>query len=352
MNPHPPLNRYALRGDIDAQGGLTADGFEQRVEAEWHACRIDRKLLKQLMQRSDAQGLRHFGLWLLLLLLSGAAAVWTWGTWWCVPAFAAYGLLYSASDHGAHELSHGTPFKTRWLNEALLHLCGFMTLHEVHYWRWSHTRHHTHTLIAGRDPEIASPRPPSLPAIASDLFFLSSGFRQLRNILGHAAGRINADGRHFIPPSEQAKVIRASRVFVAIFVAVIAACVAAQSWLPALLLVLPRFYGGPLALLLNLTQHAGMPEDVHDHRLICRSFHAGPVIGFLYGHMNYHVEHHMFPMLPFHALPRLHEAIRAQCPPAYPSLWACWREILPALLQQRRDASYAVDRPLPGALQA
>jgi fatty acid desaturase len=352
MNTLRPSNPYALRGDIDAQDALTADGFEQRVEAEWHSCKIDRKLLKQLMQRSDVQGLRHFGLWLALLLLGGAAAVWAWGSWWCVPAFAVYGLLYSASDHYAHELSHGTPFKTRWINEALLKLCGFMTLHEVHYWRWSHTRHHTHTLIVGRDPEIACPRPPRLLAIVSDLFFIPSGLTQLRNIVGHAAGRINADGQHFIPHSERAKVIRASRVFVAIFLLVIAACVVWQSWLPALLVVLPRFYGGPLALLLNLTQHAGLPEDVHDHRLICRTFRAGPVISFLYGNMNYHVEHHMFPMVPFHALPKLHEAIRLQCPPAYASPWACWREILPALLQQRRDASFAVNRPLPQVAQA
>jgi len=354
MNTPQPLDRYALRGDIDAATGLTAEGFEQRVEAAWHACKVDRKLLKQLMQRSDAKGLRHFGLWLALLLASGGAAAWAWGTWWCVPAFAVYGLLYASSDHYAHELSHGTPFKTRWLNEIFLYLCGFMTLHEVHYWRWSHTRHHTHTLIVGRDPEIGVPRPPNLVAIVSDLFFLQSGFKQMRNILSHAAGRITPDGQHFIPLGERAKVIRASRVFVAIWLLVILACVATHSWLPALLVGLPRFYGGALALLLNLTQHAGMPEGVHDHRLNCRSFRAGPVISFLYANMNYHVEHHMFPMVPFHALPQLHEAIRTQCLPAYASLWACWREILPALLRQRRDAQFAVERPLPGtqAVQA
>ena len=346
MNTLHPSQRYALRGDIDAQGGLTAEGFEQRVEAEWHACQIDRKLLKQLMQRSDAKGLRHFGLWLLLLLASGALAVGLWGSWWCLPAFAVYGLLYSCSDHYAHELSHGTPFKTRWINEALLNLCGFMTLHEVHYWRWSHTRHHTHTMVVGRDPEIAVQRPPNLLAIASDLFFINSGWGQLRKLVSHALGRITPDGEHFIPETERAKVIRGSRVFVAIFLLVIVACVVWQSWLPALLVVLPRFYGGALALLLNLTQHAGMPEDVHDHRQICRTFNAHPVLAFLYGNMNFHIEHHMFPMVPFHALPKLHEAIRSQCPPAYPSLWACWREILPALLHQRRDPDYAVVRPV------
>jgi fatty acid desaturase len=340
-------NRYALRGGTDATGALTEDDFEERVEANWHSCSVDRKLLKQLMQRSDAKGLWHFGPWLALLAISGGAAIWTWGTMWCVPAFAIYGVLYAASDHYAHELSHGTPFKTRWLNEIFCNLCGFMTLHEVHYWRWSHTRHHTHTLIVGRDPEIAVPLPPSLFAVFLDFFFIKSGAKQLSIILQHAAGRITPDGTQFIPAEEHPKAIRASQVYVAIFFAVAACCVLLHSWLPALLVVLPRFYGGPLTQLFNLTQHAGMPENVHDHRLICRTFHAGPIFSFLYCNMNYHIEHHMFPMVPFHALPRLHEAIRAQCPPAYQSLWACWHEILPTLMRQRRDPQFAVSRPLP-----
>ena len=59
-----------------------------------------------------------------------------------------------------------------------------------------------------------------------------------------------------------------------------------------------------------------------------------PVFRFLYWNMNYHVEHHMFPMVPYHALPKLHEAMKADCPPPYPSCWAAYREIIPALLRQ------------------
>ena len=267
----------------------------------------------------------------------------------CIPFFALYGLLYACSDHYAHELSHGTPFKTRWINTVLYKLTSFMTLHEDHYWRWSHTRHHTHTMIVGRDPEIAVPRPAQLWAVLLDLFFLKSGWREMTTILRHAFGSINAAGRHFIPVQERPKVIRNSRVYVAIFVAVIAACVWSQSWLPAMLVVLPRFYGGALAQLFNLTQHAGMAEDLHDHRLSTRTVHLNPLFRWLYANMNYHVEHHMFPMVPFHALPQLHEAIKSQCPPAYESLWACWCEILPTLWRQTVDADHCVVRALPAA---
>jgi fatty acid desaturase len=55
----------------------------------------------------------------------------------------------------------------------------------------------------------------------------------------------------------------------------------------------------------------------------------------------------MFPMVPFYALPQLHELIRDQCPPAYPSVLAAYREIIPALLRQRREPGCHVVRALP-----
>ena len=85
------------------------------------------------------------------------------------------------------------------------------------------------------------------------------------------------------------------------------------------------------------TQHLGLAEDVLDHRLNSRTVYMNPFFRFLYWNMNYHVEHHMFPMVPYHALPKLHEAIKADCPPPYPSTLAAYREIMPALARQLSD---------------
>jgi len=63
--------------------------------------------------------------------------------------------------------------------------------------------------------------------------------------------------------------------------------------------------------------------------------------------MNYHIEHHMFPMVPYHALPKLHEIIKADCPPPYPSLFAAYREIIPAVLRQVKEPTYFAKRQLP-----
>ncbi len=341
--------RYALVGEAGSVTSLTTDTFETEVEASWFTPVIDRRLLKSLMKREDAPSLRHFGLWLVLLIGGGAGAILTWGSWGCVPFFLVYGVIYCMSDHHAHELSHGTPFKTRWLNEGLYHLNGFMTLHESGYWRWSHTRHHTDTLLVGRDPEIAVMTPPNIRALLLNFFFLEAGWTQISGMVRRAFGQIAGDGEHFIPPAERSNVIWTARAYLAVFALTILACIVWQSVLPALLIVTPRFYGGFMAQLFNITQHAGLREDIRDHRLNTRTFLTNPVFRFLYFNMNYHIEHHMFPMVPWHRLPKLHAVIKDQCPPAYPSLWACYRDIIPALRRQLTDPAWYIRRPLPGS---
>ncbi len=344
---HALAGRYKLGGGTAKVLDIQNERFDARVEGQWYSAVVDRKQLKALMKRSDAKSLRHLGLWLGLLIVSGIAGLLTWGTLWCIPAFAVYGVLYSGGDHRAHELSHGTPFKTRWLNEFFYHLAAFMALHEGVYWRWSHSRHHTDTLRVGLDPEIAVPRPPDIGGMLLDFFFIKSGIVQVGYIVQHAFGCLSENGAHFVPDAERSKVFWLSRAYVAVFVTVIVACIVSHSFLPAMFVVLPRFYGGPLSQLFNLTQHTGLEEDILDHRLNTRTFLMNPVFRFLYVNMNYHVEHHMFPMVPFYNLPQLHKMIKNQCPPPYPSLWAVYKEVIPAVLRQRRDPAYYVRRSLP-----
>ncbi|WP_226507338.1 fatty acid desaturase [Pseudomonas sp. MWU16-30317] len=316
------------------------------VSAQWYTCHVDRKVMKDLMKRSDRPALLNMALWFGLMIASALVAGITWGTLWCIPAFALYGVLFAASDHRAHELSHGTPFKTRWLNDVFYQIAAFMTFHEATYWRWSHTRHHTDTLVVGSDPEIAAPRPPSILNMVLDAFGLRSVPVEIARTVRHALGIVNAQTRSFVPQTAMPRMIWSSRVYVLIWAATVVSCFALDSLLPAMLLLLPRLYGGPITQALNLTQHTGLAENVLDHRLNCRTMYLGPFLRFVYMNMNYHIEHHMFPMVPYHALPRLHAVIKDQCPPPYPSLWAAWREIIPAVLHQRRDPHWSVQRPL------
>ena len=335
---------YGLLG-LDAKAAVE-NGL---ASAKWYSCPIGRKELKELMKRSNGPALRDTALWLGLLVVSGAAGAALWGSWWAVIPFAIYGVLYgSASDSRWHECGHGTAFKTRWMNDVVYHLASFMTLREPTVWRWSHTRHHTDTIIVGRDPEINVMRPADVLAIGLNVFAVKHVAHVLKQLAIHAAGRLDAEEETFIPDIERAKVVRTARIWLAILALVAVTCVATHSLLPAMLVGLPTMYGSWLQLLFGLTQHAGLDEDVLDHRLNSRTVMMNPVLRFLYWNMNYHIEHHMFPMVPYHALPKLHEAIKHDCPPAYPGLVAAFREIIPAVLRQARDPGYFVKRELPG----
>ena len=330
--------------------GLDAKLAEENglAAAQWYACPIPRKDLKELMNRSDGPAIRDTLIWFAALGLFGALAVHFWGSWLCVPFFFCYGTLYgSASDSRWHECSHGTAFKTRWMNDAVYHIACFMILREPTIWRWSHTRHHTDTIIVGRDPEIAVPRPPDLIRLVLNFFAIPNTIHGLKHVFIHAAGLLTDEEKTFIPEMERWKVAGIARLYLLIFAGVGAACVWSGSILPAMLIGLPTLYGAWFGHFVGLTQHSGLAEDVLDHRLNSRTVYMNPIFRFLYWNMNYHIEHHMFPMVPYHALPRLHEAIKGDCPPPYTSCWAAYREILPALFKQVKNPRWYVVRKLP-----
>lgn len=339
---------YRLSGGNDRAVALDDDFIEDRMQEKWWAPDIPRAQLKALMQREDAPAIRHFVLWFVLLGVSAYAAIQAWGTWWAIPAFLIYGTIYSSADARWHECGHGTPFRTRWMNEVLYHISSFMTIREAYLWRWSHARHHTDTIIVGRDPEIQVKRPADLLRIAADFFYLNSGPPEVWRVVRHAFGQPDSDVRDFMPNDELQKMYWSSRIYVAIVAGFAVWSLAIGSFLPMMFVWLPRFYGGWLHQLLGLTQHAGLGEDTYDHRENTRTVYVNPVFRYLYMNMNYHVEHHTIPMVPYHALPELHEHFLPQSPPPYRNLWEVYREMIPALIKQAtEDPEYHIKRPIP-----
>src|SRR5271156_6272443 len=339
---------YSLVGpeaDRAVAGGLAS--------ARWYAPPIARAELKELMRRDDGPAIRDTLIWFAAFIVSGGLGFYFWGSWAAVPFFIVYGVLYgSSTDSRWHECGHRTAFKTKWMNDAVYEIACFMVMREPEIWRWSHTRHHTDTIIVGRDPEIITPRPPDIVSLLLNIFALKNTYGFFRLLFLHAAGRLTADETTFVPESERYKVYLVARIYLALFALVLAACLYEPSILPAMFVGLPSLYGGWLALYFGVTQHLGLAEDVLDHRLNSRTVYMNPFFRVVYWNMNYHVEHHMFPMVPYHALPKLHAAVEADCPTAYPSTLAAYREILPALARQLRDPTYFVKRELPSSARS
>jgi len=322
------------------------------ASAKWYTPPITRAELKELMRRDDGPAIRDTLIWFAALIVFGGLGWYFWGSWAAVPFFVVYGVLYgSSSDSRWHECGHRTAFKTQWMNDAVYQIACFMIMREPEIWRWSHTRHHTDTVIVGRDPEIITPRPPDV-SLLLNIFALKNAAIFFKKLFIHASGRLTDEEATFVPESERQKVYRTARVYLAIYALVVVACVTFRSILPAMYIGLPSLYGSWLQLYFGCTQHLGLAEDVLDHRLNSRTIYMNPIFRFLYWNMNYHVEHHLVPLIPYHALPKLHEAIKADCPKPYSSTIAAYREIIPALARQLKDPTYYVRRELPARRSA
>jgi fatty acid desaturase len=338
-----PKRDYSLLGPDAAravQNGLAA--------AEWYHSDVPRKEMKALMQRRDGPAIRDTVILLVVMLACAGAGVWLWPGPLAIPAFAVYGVLYgSAMDSRWHECGHGTAFRTPWMNTALYHLASFCMVRNPVTWRWSHARHHTDTVIVGRDPEIAIMRPPEFARLIANVFGLLDAWEGWRQMLRNAAGQIGPEEASFIPVSEQPKVIRVARFWVAIYALTLGAALWMGSVLPLMLIGLPRLYGAWHHVMTGLLQHGGLADNVTDHRLNSRTVLMNPVSRFIYWNMNYHVEHHMFPMVPYHQLPALHARIRDDLPAPCPSIAAGFAEMWPALRRQMANEDYFVRRDLP-----
>ena len=339
----------AGKRDYSLLGGGAAAAVEMGLaSAEWYHTDVPRKDMKALMQRSDGPTIRDTVIWLGSMIVLAGAAIYLWPSLWSVPVLLAYGVLYgSASDSRWHECGHGTAFRTRWMNDAVYQIASFMIMRNPVEWRWSHARHHTDTIIVGRDPEIVAMRPPDLARILINLLGILDAYAAMKKMVINSLGILTGEERTFIPQGERPKVVRVARIWLAIYAVTIGIAIYAGSILPLMLIGLPRLYGAWHHVMTGVLQHAGLAENVLDHRLNSRTVYMNPVSRFIYWNMNYHVEHHMFPMVPYHALPKLHETIRHDLPPANSGILQAYREVWTALKRQLRHEDWFIKRELP-----
>jgi len=325
--------------------------MQQELAAEplWYRVQLERQTLKDLRRRTNVHGLFYFGSYLVLTVMFGTLTVAdVLPVWARVICFLLFANVFCFGEAILHETHHRTPFRSSWLNEAVHYFVGVMMLKEPLRDRWVHAAHHTYTSYPGLDPEIFLEPPPQMRYLVIDFFRLRFVFIWLYSTVRNA---IKPDdlSRRFVPPSEYGKVKWSSRACVAVYLATIGLSIGFHVWWPVLLLFVARFVGSPLLSWTTLTQHAALVEGAPDWRQNTRSVLMNPLNRLLVWNMGFHVEHHMNPTVPFHSLPRLHEAMRADCPTPYPSMWAAWREMVPALWRQRHEPTYFVRRPLPGA---
>lgn len=327
----------------------------------WYRTPLPAETLKQLHTRSDFLGaLQTFG-YLGLLVVTGGLAFYSTGRWpWWATALLTFlhGTCFAFQINAVHELGHGTVFKTKWLNFFFEHVFAFLGQINHRIFDVSHVRHHQFTLHPPDDLEVV------LPMKIMFKQWWQTGFIDLMRVKNifrvtwrQARGRFQDQWiKDLFPESNSAKrqpVMNWAQFLLIGHGLIIVASIAAAIWVHPrflmllMLITLAPCYGSWLFFSVNNTQHVGLQDNVPDFRLCCRTSILNPFVQFLYWHMNYHTEHHMYAAVPCYKLGRLHKAIRHDLPPCPVGIIATWREIAAIQKIQETNPQYQHVVPLP-----
>lgn len=346
-----------------------ANLHDDRATIDWYRTPMPPETLKALNARSDLQGLLQSGGWLLLWSCTASLAIGSAfaGYWYLTPVFIfLHGMVGTFNINAVHELCHNTVFKSKWLNGLFVRVFGFLGWNDWVWFNASHANHHRYTLHPPRDGEVVLP----IKWLSRKIFW-KSGFwaplgpyHQYKGAIPRAMGKLQGEWTQTLFPPEKpealAKLKRWNRSVIAGHALILLACLtafvltllsagiaAAWPWLIVPLVIShSNTYGGWLFFLCNNTQHVGLTDKVPDFRLCCRSMELPWIVSFLYWHMQYHTEHHMYAAVPCYNLRKLHKQIKHDLP-EIKGLRGAWEEIAMILARQETEPDFQYIHPLP-----
>jgi fatty acid desaturase len=266
---------------------------------------IDKPALKALSERSDRRGLVHLAGHLLAIFGSSWLLSAAWGSLWLMPALVLHGVVLAFLFAPLHETIHLTAFRSRALNRAVAFVCGMILFLPSQYFRDFHFAHHRHTQDEGADPELIQPKPEAL----AEYLLVLTGFpywnEQIQLFARLAAGGVEEP---FIPERRHKTVVREARILICLYAVIALASIDLGSAAVIQYWILPLVFGQPVLRAFLMAEHTGCPL-VPDMLRNSRTTKSNPAMRWLVWNMNHHAEHHAYPALPFHALPKAHKLI-------------------------------------------
>ncbi len=286
-------------------------------------------LLQRLNERRDGPGWRQLGFHVAVLLLGALL----WGAPVPGPVGAAlpapllvtlrlvgllllgWGLAFGFC--AMHECGHRTAFAGKGLNDAVAWWAGVLSFYNADFYRRYHQWHHRFTHRPGLDPELEDPPASSLAAYLLELSGLPWWIGKIRS---HAAGlRGDFSGRPYIPEEAVAAVSRSIRLQFAVYGVLLLASLWHGNGALLWFWLLPLAVGQPLLRFVLMAEHGGCSTGSDGLRNTRTTLTLAPLRRLMW-QMPFHVEHHLYPSLPFHALAEAHTHLAphmAHCDPGY-----------------------------------
>ena len=318
----------------------------------WYRTPIEKDALRELTKKSDLRGLLHAGSFLLIYLATvGAALYFFLEQQWVAMVIAAYihSMFHGFVGMGAavHELSHGTAFRTKWLNEFFYRLFAFLTWNSHFHFKESHRRHHMNTGFMALDKEI-TPEPVGITR-AQVIGWFTFDWALFKKImwtdLNHALGNTDVDFFFWCPLLSRKnvktkKLVSWARTLFVGHAILLGLFIYFQLWILIPTVTFGYFFATFLVHGCEIQQHSGLGRDVPDWRVIAYTADFGPLMSFLYWNMNYHVEHHMYAGVPFYNLRRLHKVLEPDMPKPIRGYLRGLKHVLAVKRRQNADPGY------------
>ena len=332
---------------------MQSDANQRKIT--WYRSRLDREVLRSLNQRSDWKGmlqtLGHLG----LLTLTGTGAFYAAARLPLPVLFLIlflHGTVHAFLLNGFHELCHNSVFRTRFLNTFFLRIFSFLgPFNYVRFWA-SHSDHHKYTLHPPDDYEVMLPVKLTFSGFLKSAIVNPWGFyARWKLIVRLSFGKLEGpEETVMFPKSDMEKrreLFNWARIQLVGHALIVGVSLYFGLWLVPVLITLAPAYGGWLLYLCNTTQHVGLTDNVPDFRLCCRTITLNPLVRFLYWHMNFHIEHHMYAAVPCYNLGKLHKLIKHELPHCPVGLFETWKQIITILKKQKTDPEYQYVPELP-----
>jgi fatty acid desaturase len=272
--------------------------------------RLNPAMLRELSVRSDIRGairtIGHYGavamLGTLIWLVSS-----TWGLAWALPLIPAQAYLVAFLFMPMHETAHKTAFRSRALNLAVGHLSAFMIAHRYEYYCLFHWDHHRYTQDPARDPELIVGLKPSSD---TQLAIAYTGLLQVAGrewlLLRHAlTGKVALP---WIPENKRDIVVREARLYLSGYALLLVISLALHSAILLWVWIIPLLIGQLILRPYLYAEHTGC-ERTRSAFENTRTTYTGMVMKWFAWNMPYHAEHHAYPSIPFHALPKLNRIV-------------------------------------------
>ncbi len=314
----------------------------QHIDIPWIRVKISREDLGRFTKRSDIKGLLQACGFLLLVGATGCLSYYAFSQrYWVLLAVCLYvhGTIYSMFGAALHELSHNTVFASRALNIVMTTLFGLLYWPKnPHFYRSSHQKyHHRYTLYQGSDGEDAPNYVELTPLFVFGMFgylihpkSLAQNLWRLFSLTPLSKGW---RGRGFTLDTweqfvwnnarapEKRQIRRHGVACLLVHAVFVAASISLGAWFVPVLVTLAPFYGVAfLDFISGIHQHAACEPNNPDFRICCADVVVDPLTSFLYWHMEYHIEHHMFASIPCYNLKAFTRFVADQIPPTTPAV--------------------------------